>query len=178
MNVTPLRFASLSELEAALVAMAAVTCEEEGLSELDHALQCADEARRMAPRDESLQVAALLHDIGHSHGAAHDAIGAAAVRPLFGDRIAELVGLHVRAKRYLVATEPAYAAALSPVSVESLRLQGGPMSPMEAAEFERFAHWREALLLRRADEAAKQIGRLVPGLERWMPILGRLVALK
>ena len=35
---------------------------------------------------------------------------------------------HVAAKRYLVATDRDYAAQLSDVSVESPRLQGGPMS--------------------------------------------------
>ena len=34
-------------------------------------------------------------------------------------------GRHVAAKRYLVATDPAYAAALSDVSVDSLHYQGG-----------------------------------------------------
>lgn len=170
----PLLFADVAALEAALAAMADVTCEAEGLSELDHALQCAEEARRMAPADEELHIAALLHDIGHRYGEAHDAVGSAAVLPLFGERVAALVGLHVLAKRYLVATRPAYAEALSPVSVHTLSLQGGPISDAEVAAFEQQPHWREAVLLRQADEAAKQIGRAVAGLETWLPVLRRL----
>jgi predicted HD phosphohydrolase len=63
--------------------------------------------------------------------------------------------LHVAAKRFLVSTEPGYAAGLSDASVRTLRLQGGPMSPREVAEFEGLDHSREALALRRIDEAAK-----------------------
>lgn len=173
MNAGTLTFADISELEAALAAMAEVTCETEGLSELDHALQCAEEARLRAPADEGLQIAALLHDIGHRFGPAHDVVGAAALRPLFGERIAGLVGLHVLAKRYLVATDPAYAENLSVVSVETLGLQGGAMSAAEVLAFEQQPHWRDALALRCADEAAKQVDRSVASLEAWLPILHR-----
>ena len=44
--------------------------------------------------------------------------------------------LHVAAKRYLCAVEPAYLEALSPASVLSLELQGGPFDEREVAAFE------------------------------------------
>lgn len=152
------------------------SAEAAGLSELDHGLQCAAELAARAPDDVALQVAGLLHDIGHgvSHVARHDRAGAAAIAPLMGPRIAALVGLHIAAKRYLVTTDPAYRAVLSPLSTHTLALQGGDMDAAELADFEAQPDWREALLLRRADEAAKTIGRAVPGLDHWEPALRAL----
>ena len=62
-------------------------------------------------------------------GAAH--LGALGFPP----RVCRLVGGHVQAKRYLVATDAAYAARLSPGSAATLRHQGGPMTAQEAAAF-------------------------------------------
>ena len=94
-----------------------------------------------------------------------------AVRPLLGNRIAELIGLHIDAKRYLVTTDAAYRSSLSQTSIDTLALQGGEMAADEVARFEGWTHWRAALDLRRADEAAKTPGRDVPGLETWLPAL-------
>ena len=44
--------------------------------------------------------------------------------------------LHVPAKRYLLATDAEYFAKLSPASVITLKLQGGPMAAHEVAQFE------------------------------------------
>lgn len=167
-------FTSLSALEAHLALMAVTPSEEApGLTELDHGLQCAAELKLSAPEDEALQVAGLVHDVGHglSHIRTHADTGEEAVRAVLGERIAALVGLHVDAKRYLVTTDPDYRGKLSPTSIKTLALQGGDMTPDEVAAFEARPHWREGLLLRRADEAAKTVGRDVPGLETWLPIL-------
>ncbi|MEZ5257461.1 MAG: hypothetical protein R2705_11380 [Ilumatobacteraceae bacterium] len=59
-----------------------------------------------------------------------------------------------RAKRYLVATEPDYAAALTSFSVRTLKLQGGPMSSAECRRFEQRRHAMDAVMLRRCDDAA------------------------
>jgi predicted HD phosphohydrolase len=166
-----LRFADLAALEAHLRAMAEAPGEAPGLSELDHALQCAAELKQAWPDDVELQVAGLVHDVGHARGHVHHRAGAAAVRPILGERVAQLVYLHVDAKRYLVTTDQAYRARLSPVSVHTLALQGGDMDEGEIAAFEAQAHWRDGLKLRAADEAAKTPGREVPGLEVWLPAL-------
>jgi predicted HD phosphohydrolase len=69
----------------------------------------------------------------------------------------------VPAKRYLVAVDPAYHAGLSEASVRSLRVQGGPMTPEEAAEFEAHEWAEDAIALRRWDDAAKDPdGPLLP----------------
>src|SRR2546430_3711365 len=79
---------------------------------LDHGLQCAAVLASQFPDDEELQVAGLVHDVGHriapGASARHGVIAAEAVRELLGPRVAALVELHVPAKRYLVTVDPSY----------------------------------------------------------------------
>jgi gamma-butyrobetaine dioxygenase len=85
----------------------------------------------------------------------------------FGPEVTEPVRLHVAAKRYLCAVEPGYLAALSPASVHSLGLQGGPMTDAEARAFESNPYYRDAVRLRRWDDEAKVVGLAVPGIEHY-----------
>ena len=157
----------------------------EGVSQLEHALQCA----ALAEADGApppLVIAALLHDYGHlfegrgeaaehdGRDARHEAHGARSLRRWFGPEVTHPIALHVAAKRYLCATEPGYAAALSPASVLSLALQGGPFSPEEADRFgaRRFA--ADAVRLRRWDDAGKVAGAPTPTLESYRPLLRRV----
>src|SRR6187399_969815 len=104
--------------------------DEDAVDELEHALQAAARARDDGADDE-LVLAAALHDIAHSplfEAAAaerHDQTAREWLTPRFGERVGWLAGQHVAAKRYLVATDPAYGAALTPTSLTSLRAQGG-----------------------------------------------------
>lgn len=81
----------------------------------DHALQTAHLLRRSHPADKELQVAGLVHDLGHllypgdDSGHAHHA--ADAVRPLLGARVARLVELHVPEAAF--AGDPHAEAALT-----------------------------------------------------------------
>ena len=147
-------------------------------SQLDHALQTAAQLKVWAPDDEALQVAGLVHDLGQLMArvgdADHPQAGSAAVRAALGDRVADLVGLHVEAKRYLVAKEGAYGGALAADSVASLALQGGAMSGHEMARFEQNSHFEDVVLLRRADESAKVEGLQVAGLGEWMEAVRRV----
>ena len=146
---------------------------------LAHSLQTAHVLRARFPDDLELQVAGLVHDLGHVVGnepVAHGEIGAAYVRELLGDRVARLTELHVPAKRYLVATDARYAQRLSDGSTVSLAMQGGAMTAREVAAFAVDPWARDAAELRRADEAAKVIGRVVPGLEVWIPALRTVAA--
>jgi phosphonate degradation associated HDIG domain protein len=154
----------------------------ESVSQTEHALQTAWAAER-AGAAGNLVAAALLHDIGHLlHNLpedcaltgiddAHEERGARWLHAHFGPDVAEPVRLHVAAKRFLCATDPAYAGRLSEASMRSLRLQGGPFTPDAAAEFRRHCHADAALLLRRCDEDAKVPGLATPGLEHFRPFL-------
>jgi len=147
---------------------------------LDHALRTAAVLRQEFPDDIELAVAGLVHDIGHLlpgvKDAEHAEVGAESVRVALGETVAGPVGLHVEAKRYLVARQKAYAEVLAADSVASLALQGGPMSAEEQQNFERLPHAQRALDLRRADERGKVDGLEVAGLGGWMEIVRALYA--
>ncbi|MEU0540787.1 HD domain-containing protein [Nocardia sp. NPDC005978] len=147
---------------------------------LDHDRQCAELLRVSFPADAELQVAGLVHDIGHvlvpGDDAGHGRHGADAVRGLLGDRVARLVELHVTAKRYLAAADPAHAAALSPSSQRTLVAQGGPMTAAERRAFESDPDFEAALALRRADDAGKVVGLTVRPLGEWRQLIERVAA--
>jgi [1-hydroxy-2-(trimethylamino)ethyl]phosphonate dioxygenase len=127
------------------------------VSQLEHALQAATLAERDVARPTQV-TAALLHDIGHlvdDRGAPvsdteadadmrHEERAARYLARWFGSEVIEPIRLHVPAKRFLVATDPAYRETLSPASVHSLELQGGPMSAEEANAFVRKPYAAEA----------------------------------
>jgi phosphonate degradation associated HDIG domain protein len=148
----------------------------EPVSQKEHALQCANFASREgAPA--CLVAAALLHDIGHllpENGCDHEEKAAAWLAPHFGPDVTEPIRLHVMAKRYLCAVEPDYLARLSPASVESLALQGGPLSFEDAQAFEANAYCESAVHVRRWDELAKQPGLTVPDFAVYAPLLQNL----
>lgn len=129
--------------------------DEDAVDEFDHALQSAARAVDDGADDE-LVLAAALHDVAHSPllapSVAHDEAAREWLRPRFGERVAWLAGAHVAAKRYLAATEPGYAAALSDTSVSSLHAQGGAGVDTEMIDH---PWWPDALRLRRYDDAAK-----------------------
>jgi phosphonate degradation associated HDIG domain protein len=159
----------------------------ETVSQLEHALQTAHLAEQQGA-DDALVAAALLHDIGHLlHGLGedvaqrgldtrHEEAGRAWLARRFGPAVAEPVRLHVAAKRFLCATDPAYAAKLSPASQLSLKLQGGPFIPAEAAAFAANPYHRAAVRLRHWDDAAKVPGLAVPPLAHYRERLRSLLA--
>jgi phosphonate degradation associated HDIG domain protein len=147
----------------------------EAVSQLDHALQCAQCAQRdRAPR--ACIAAALLHDIGHLlHDAPEDVAGQGIdmrhemlahcfLAAHFVPAVAEAVRLHVDAKRYLCAVDPAYLLRLSPTSRQSLALQGGPFTAAQSAAFEALPFAAAATALRRWDDEAKIPGLATPSL--------------
>jgi len=154
----------------------------EAVSQLEHALQCAELALRAGARP-SLIVASLLHDVGHlsdpeaetadeeGRDVRHEATGASWLGGLFGDDVLVPIRLHVAAKRYLTAVEETYMAALSPQSVRSLELQGGPFTEIEAERYIAAPHAKEAILLRRWDDEAKVAEKITPGLDHFVPYL-------
>ncbi len=159
----------------------------EPVSVTAHGLQAAHFARQAGAPD-SLVVAALLHDIGHllahapddiaewTQDAGHERIGAAWLARHFGPEVCEPVRLHVPAKRYLCATDADYFAALSPASVTTLRLQGGPMPATEIAAFEAAPFFRAAVSLRRWDDQAKIAGFATADFAAYRPLIDQLAS--
>ena len=180
-------FVDVAALFDALVASADAD-DEGGLPILDHCLQCAALLRASHPDDVELQVAGLVHDLGWLElddgrwvlrlDATHDVAGRALVAPLLGPRVAALVGGHVAAKRYLLATDSAYSALLSARSEETLTFQGGVMTADEVAAFEQRPDRDDLVALRRADDAAKVRNATVDALDSWRPTVDQVVALQ
>lgn len=158
----------------------------EAVTKLEHAVQCAWYAQLADTEDEELILAALLHDVGHLVDEEdterdervgvvnHDEIGERWLLARgFSPRLARLVGGHVDAKRYLTATNAGYLQRLSPASTETLALQGGPMSPGEAAAFAASPDLQDMLRLRTWDEMAKDPQWSGPGLEAYREMMLR-----
>lgn len=145
------------------------------INQRQHALQAAALAEAQG-LSSAMVIACLLHDVGHmvhdlgENPAAdgvddrHEAVGAAWAAARFGPGVSEPIRLHVAAKRYLCAVEPAYAAGLSKDSRISLALQGGAMPPDEQREFLAQPFALEAVALRRIDERSKDPNAVTPTL--------------
>ncbi|OPX05575.1 hypothetical protein B1790_31350 [Mycobacterium sp. AT1] len=154
--------------------------EDEAVNQLQHALQTAQQARD-AGSDDVVVAAALLHDIGRAPAVldyygegVHEYIGSLFCAEHISERAAYLVGQHVPAKRYLVATHPAYGDNLSPASVRSLARQGGPMTPAEVTEFQAHPFHKDAAQLRIWDDGAKDRTAITDDLSSYEDVLHRV----
>lgn len=134
----------------------------EGITQTEHAVQCARLAREDGERSDMV-VAALLHDIGHlveeispEHGNfRHDSVGAEYLAPYFPPGVTEPIRLHAQAKRYLCTVEAGYSDSLSEASKHSLAHQGGLMSEEEITAFRAEPFYQQAIKLRRWDDEGK-----------------------
>ena len=156
----------------------------EHVTQLEHALQCALLAQEEGASD-ALIAAALLHDYGQlfegrgdvaerqGRDARHEIHGARALRLWFGPEVTGPIALHVAAKRYLCAVEAGLSASSYPASALSLRLQGGRFTAAQRQSFELRPHAADAIRLRHWDDSGKLVGRAVPGLDHYWPVLER-----
>ena len=154
----------------------------EAVTQLEHALQCAMLAQENQASPE-LITACLFHDLGHlihdlGENVAekgvddrHEYRAIPWLKPLFSAAATEPIRLHVEAKRYLCVVDSDYFDSLSTNSQQSLRLQGGLFSPQEVAIFLSLPYAKEAIQLRRWDEAAKIPQKVTPFLEDFLAIL-------
>ena len=138
----------------------------EGVSQIEHAWQCGQLAKKNSASLE-LQLAAWLHDIGHllskegdtptlkGHNDRHELVGSNFLKHLFPEAVFAPIALHVEAKRYLIATDSSYSEKLSSDSIRSLALQGGPLSIEECQNFLSKPFAQDAIALRRWDDQAK-----------------------
>jgi [1-hydroxy-2-(trimethylamino)ethyl]phosphonate dioxygenase len=154
----------------------------ENVSTTEHCLQAAYFGQ-IAEAPPGLIVAALLHDIGHliedvpndladwTVDAHHERVGGRWLAQRLRPEVSEPVRLHVPAKRYLLATDSAYFAKLSPASVVTLKLQGGPMAAHEVAEFETERFYKDAVRVRQWDDQGKVAGLKTPGLSDYRDLI-------
>jgi phosphonate degradation associated HDIG domain protein len=157
----------------------------EPVTVLEHCLQAAHFARETNSPD-TLIAAALLHDVGHllhqesediaeqGQDTHHEELADALLSTHLPQAVTTPIRLHVAAKRYLCAADPSYLQALSPSSVLSLKLQGGPMSNKEAEAFLSAPFAQEAITLRHWDDEAKIPDLSVPPVESYLPLLKQL----
>jgi predicted HD phosphohydrolase len=162
---------------------------KERVTELAHALQCAELAAG-AGADEEMVLACLLHDVGRyavaqeeindtleaaapraGKARGHHEVGADLIAPYVSERVAFLVRAHADAKRYLCAADPGYYDTLSKGSKHTLALQGGIMTADEAVSATTHPWWPDALRLRRWDDGAKIVGKATRPLSAWEPLV-------
>lgn len=157
---------------------------KEAVSQLEHALQAAHAAEQ-ANASPQLVAACLLHDIGHllhdlpddspekGIDDLHEQLGAVWLQKYFVPEVVEPIRLHVAAKRYLCAVDADYFAHLSPPSIQSLHLQGGPMTKSQSNHFESNPHFEASIQLRRIDDHAKIPNLVTPMLSHFIKHLSQ-----
>ena len=151
---------------------------EPGITQLEHALQAAQEMLQKLnatlddldnPKIALSVFGALLHDIGHlsapknapdmqGYGVVkHETIGADYMLALGAPQeLADLIASHANAKRYLSTVDHTYYDNLSNASKCTMEFQGGFMKQEELTEFKKHPLFKQMLLLRLCDDAAKK----------------------
>ena len=175
----------VDKLDALFAAIAGTSYLGEPITIAEHMLQSAACAKRDGA-DDALIAAALLHDVGHYVDPApdnenetdlrkrHDLAAARILAPVLPAAVTEPIRLHVDAKRYLCAIEPAYYDKLSDASKHTMRLQGGVMDADQAKVFAGEAYCEDAVRLRRWDDEGKTPDVAVPGFEAYRAMLETL----
>jgi hypothetical protein len=155
----------------------------ESISQLQHALQCANLAQE-ANESPQLITASFLHDIGHliteefsdkdlsspHKDDLHQFIAIPFLRPHFSEEVLGAIKFHVDAKKFLCFSEPSYWESLSPTSKHTLELQGGVFNSQEAQFFIAQPFAKEAVRLRRYDDLAKVPNAVTPTLSHFREI--------
>tara|TARA_B100001996_G_scaffold115220_1_gene87197 strand:- start:695 stop:1231 length:537 start_codon:yes stop_codon:yes gene_type:complete len=147
----------------------------------EHMIQSAMIAEKSKSKD-FLICSCLLHDYGHfilddpdelvkkNQDGKHEDIGYEYLKKFFKREIVEPIKHHVMAKRYL-ARDKKYYNKLSNASVVSLELQGGLLNSKEAKSFENEEFFKEAIKLRKFDEAAKKVGVKIKDIIQYKDLL-------
>jgi len=143
--------------------------ENQGISYASHMIQCAMLAMKEDTSDLPVIISALLHDIGYLlkheqnteamglYGVVgHESIGAAYLRMKgFSEHVCAIVEHHEAAKQYLLITDKAYRAKLSPANLQALQWQDEPMTLEETFAFEQNPYFDDIIKVVNWDEAAR-----------------------
>lgn len=140
---------------------------EEHITQIQHGIQTSLKVKELGG-SEALQVAGLLHDIGHlvqdninpsdNIDDRHEVVGSEWLKSRgFHISVYYPAELHVNAKRYLCARDEKYIDTLSPASKHTLILQSGIMTDEECKKFEKDIYFKDAILIRKADDLGKDI---------------------
>tara|TARA_B000000437_G_scaffold187325_1_gene144541 strand:- start:218 stop:754 length:537 start_codon:yes stop_codon:yes gene_type:complete len=147
----------------------------------EHMIQAAMIAEKSKSKD-FLICSCLLHDYGHfilddpdelvrkNKDGKHEDIGYEYLKKFFKREIVEPIKHHVMAKRYL-ARDKKYFNKLSNASIISLELQGGLLNRKEAKLFEKEEFFKEAIKVRKFDEAAKKVGLKIKDIIQYKDLL-------
>mgnify|MGYP003954144473 CR=1 FL=1 len=147
----------------------------------EHMIQSAMNAEKVKSSN-SLICACLLHDYGHfiledpdklvrkKLDGKHEDIGFEYLRKFFKKEVVEPIKYHVLAKRYL-ARNKKYFNFLSDASKTSLKLQGGMLNKNQSKKFEKKNYFKNAIRLRKFDEAAKKANIKIKSIEDYKDLL-------
>jgi len=147
----------------------------------EHMIQAAMIAEKSKSKD-FLICSCLLHDYGHfilddpdelirkNQDGKHEDIGYEYLKKFFKREVVEPIKHHVMAKRYL-ARDKKYYNKLSNASIVSLELQGGLLNEKEAKLFEKEDFFKEAIKVRKFDEAAKKVGLKIKDIIHYKDLL-------
>ena len=153
----------------------------EDVTQLEHALQCAELAEQHNLPNPTI-AAALMHDIGHllyedgdpihkGKDGYHENLGADYLSNYFKEDVTIPIRAHVDSKRYLSSIEDGYYDSLSEASKLSLKVQGGPFTKEEADKFIKKPFMKEAVEMRRFDDMAKVLNKKTPDLKHFQHYL-------
>ena len=147
----------------------------------EHMIQSAMLAEK-AKCNGSVICSSLLHDYGHflienpdslvmnGKDGKHEKIGYEYLKKFFKKEIVEPVKYHVIAKRYL-ARDKKYFNFLSEASKISLKLQGGVLNENESNEFKKKKYFKNSILVRKFDEAAKETNIKMKKIDDYVSLL-------
>ena len=147
----------------------------------EHMIQSAMLAEKSKCND-NLICSCLLHDYGHfliekpdnlvkiNKDGEHEIIGYEYLKKFFKKEIVEPIKHHVLAKRYL-ARNKKYFNFLSEASKISLKLQGGVLNDRESNEFKKKKYFKNSILVRKFDEAAKKTNIKMKSIDSYASLL-------
>ena len=165
---------------------------ESAVTELEHALQCAELADH-ADADDELVFAAMLHDVGRyavpqelvfdtlqdveiaDNALGHGERGAQLMANMLPARSLFCIRYHAESKLYLCQKNPNYRAKLAGASVKTLAVQSTNYDQARLDELSGHRWWQDAIRVRVWDDSAKDKGRATRPLDYWVDRLEKFL---